>query len=126
MVSHPSKKYQTMANGDEMKSEERKEKALNTLALESGTYKTTFTHKFLNRKPYQEVDPKKVLAFIPGKIRKVYVKKGSRVKEGDKLMILEAMKMNNIIFSPIKGTVKEVYVTQGISVAKNALLVEFK
>lgn len=115
-----------MANGDDKKSDSKKDKGLNTLALESGTYKTTFTQKFLDRKPYQEVDPKKVLAFIPGKIRKVHVKKGSRVKEGDRLMILEAMKMNNIIFSPIKGVVKEVYVTQGISVAKNALLIEFK
>lgn len=99
---------------------------LNTLALESGTYKTTFPAKFLQRKPYQEVDPKKVIAFIPGKIRKVFIKKGSKVKEGDKLLVLEAMKMNNLIFAPFKGIVKEVYVTTGISVAKNALLVEFE
>jgi len=99
---------------------------LNTLALESGTYKTTFPAKFLQRKPYQETDPKKVVAFIPGKIRKVYVKKGSKVKEGEKLLVLEAMKMNNLIFAPVKGIVKEVYVTPGISVAKNALLVEFE
>jgi len=100
-------------------------KELHTLSLESGSYRTTFTQKFLQRKAYEEVDPKKVVAFIPGKIRKVHVKKGSRVKEGDKLLVLEAMKMNNIIFSPMKGTIKEVYVTQGMSVAKNALLVEF-
>jgi biotin carboxyl carrier protein len=99
---------------------------LNTLALESGTYKTTFPAKFLQRKPYQEVDPKKVVAFIPGKIRKVFIKKGSKVKEGDKLLILEAMKMNNLIFAPLKGVIKEVYVMPGISVAKNALLVEFE
>jgi biotin carboxyl carrier protein len=36
------------------------------------------------------------------------------------------MKMNNSIFSPLKGTIKEVYVTAGLSVAKGALLVEFK
>jgi biotin carboxyl carrier protein len=99
---------------------------LNTLALESGTYKTTFPAKFLQRKPYQEVDPKKIVAFIPGKIRKVYVKKGSKVKEGDKLLVLDAMKMNNLIFSPQKGVIKEVYVTVGISVAKNAVLVELE
>jgi biotin carboxyl carrier protein len=99
---------------------------LNILALESGTYKTTFPAKFLQRKPYQEVDPKKILAFIPGKIKKVYVKKGSKVKEGDKLLVLEAMKMNNMIFAPYKGVVKEVYITQGISVAKNTVLIEFE
>lgn len=99
---------------------------LNTLALESGTYKTTFPAKFLNRKPYQEVDPKKVVAIIPGKIKKVYIKKGAKVKEGEKLLVLEAMKMNNLIFSPFKGVIREVYVAQGVSVAKNALLVEFE
>ena len=101
-------------------------KSLNTLSLESGTYKTTFTDKFLRRTPYQQLDPKKVLAFIPGKIKKIYVKKGSKVKDGDKLLVLEAMKMNNVIFSPLKGVIKQVYVNQGISVAKNALLVEFE
>lgn len=108
------------------KEENNPDQALNLLSLESGSYRTTFTAKFLQRKPYQEVDPKKVVAFIPGKIKKVFVKKGSKVKEGDKLLVLDAMKMNNLIFSPMKGVVKEVYVTVGISVAKNALLVEFE
>ena len=114
-----------MANGEDNKAD-KKTTNLRVLALESGSYKTTFTKKFLERKPYQEVDPKKILAFIPGKIKKVYVKKGSRVKEGDKLLILEAMKMNNVIFSPLRGVVKQVHVSQGISVAKHALLIEFK
>ena len=93
--------------------------------LNDAHYKTKFTVKFLKRKMYEETDPKKIQAFIPGKIKKVYIKKGNKVKEGDKLLVLEAMKMNNTIFSPMKGTIKEVYVTVGISVAKNALLVEF-
>ena len=97
-----------------------------TLLINEVAYKTTFNTKFIKRTVYKAKDPKKVLAFIPGKIKKVYVKKGSKVKAGDKICILEAMKMNNNIFSPIRGTVKEVYVTQGISVAKDALLVEFK
>ena len=115
-----------MANGNNTKPEKKKPAGLTNLALESGTYRTTFTQKFLERKPYQEVDPKKIFAFIPGKIKKIYVKKGSRVKEGDRLLVLEAMKMNNVIFSNLKGTIKQVHVSQGISVAKNALLLEFK
>lgn len=95
-------------------------------SLNDIAYKTHLTAKFLRRKPYESRDPKKVTAFIPGKIKKVFVKKGSKVKEGDKLMILEAMKMNNNIFSPMRGTVKEVYVTPGLSVAKETLLVEFR
>lgn len=103
----------------------KEDHGFDSFLLNDTTYKTRFTQKFLKRKSYTEKDPKKITAFIPGKIKKIYIKKGSRVKEGDKLLVLEAMKMNNSIFSPQKGTIKEVYVTAGLSVAKNALLVEF-
>jgi glutaconyl-CoA decarboxylase len=49
-----------------------------------------------------------VRAPIPGKILKVCVKPGDSVKKGDILLILEAMKMENEIFAPISGVVKEV------------------
>ncbi len=97
-----------------------------SFVLNDTTYKTLFTKKFLNRKPYEEKDPRKIIAFIPGKIKKVYIKKGNKVKEGEKLLVLEAMKMNNTIFAPMKGTIKEIYVTIGMSVAKDALLIEFE
>ena len=101
-------------------------KGFDILNIDQVPYITTLPEKFLHRKVYEAVDPKKVLAFIPGKIKKISVKKGSKVKEGDRMLILEAMKMNNVIQAPFKGVVKEVYVTQGMSVAKNALLVEFE
>ena len=94
--------------------------------LDDFSYETILTEKFKKRKSYKATDPKKIVAFIPGKIKKVYVKKKSKVKEGDMLLVLEAMKMNNSIFSPMKGVIKEVYVTAGLSVAKGALLIEFK
>jgi biotin carboxyl carrier protein len=94
--------------------------------LDDFHYDTFLTHTFKNRVAYQAANPKKITAFIPGKIKKVHVRRNSRVKEGDILVVLEAMKMNNNIFSPVKATIKEVYVTQGLSVAKGALLVEFK
>jgi biotin carboxyl carrier protein len=94
--------------------------------LDDFSYETHLTEKFKKRKPHVADDPKKVYAFIPGKIRKVHIKKKSKVKEGEILLVLEAMKMNNNLFSPMKGVVKEVYVTPGLSVAKGALLLEFK
>ncbi|MBW6459946.1 MAG: acetyl-CoA carboxylase biotin carboxyl carrier protein subunit [Bacteroidales bacterium] len=106
--------------------EKKKQNGFKTFHLNEVNYKTLFTLKYTQRKPYQESDPKKITAFIPGKIKKVFVKKGQRVKEGDRMLVLEAMKMNNNIFAPMQGTIKEVYVTPGISVAKDALLVEFK
>jgi biotin carboxyl carrier protein len=108
------------------KKEKKEQNGFDTFHLNDVNFKTYLTVKFKKRKPYQENDPKKVIAFIPGKVRKVFVKKGSRVKEGDKLLVLEAMKMNNNILSPMKGTILEVYVATGISVAKDALLIEFE
>lgn len=115
-----------MSSKEENQKEEPITDKFHILHINDVPYKTHLTQKFVNRKAYSKKDPKKVLAFIPGKIKKIYIKKGNRVKEGDRLMVLEAMKMNNTIFSPIKGVIKEVHVTQGISVAKDALLVEFK
>ena len=102
------------------------ENNFDSFMLDDITYDTILTGKFKSRKAYQAVDPKKITAFIPGKIKKVYVKKKSKVKEGEILLVLEAMKMNNNIFSPMKGTIKEVYVTAGLSVSKGSLLIEFK
>ena len=99
---------------------------MDSFLLDDFIYETHLTQKYKKRKPYQPDDPKKITAFIPGKIRKVNVKKKSKVKEGEILLVLEAMKMNNLIFSPMKGVIKEVYVTPGMSVAKGTLLLEYK
>lgn len=50
---------------------------------------------------------------IPGKIINVMTKPGQSVKKGDELFILEAMKMENRVFAPRDGVVKEVYVKNG-------------
>ncbi|MBN2751634.1 MAG: acetyl-CoA carboxylase biotin carboxyl carrier protein subunit, partial [Rhodospirillaceae bacterium] len=47
---------------------------------------------------------------------------GASVKEGDELMILEAMKMETPITAPCAGTVKSVDVAQGQTVAENQVL----
>ena len=51
-----------------------------------------------------------ITAQMPGVILKVYVKPGDTVITGDPLCVLEAMKMENEIRSPIDGTVREVYI----------------
>ena len=97
-----------------------------SLLIENIKYRTLFTKKYQEKKPFVRKDLKKVTAFIPGTILKIYVKKNKRVKEGDKLFILEAMKMRNDITSPIDGTIKDVYIQVGSKVAKEELLLEFK
>jgi len=115
-----------MIEQDAINKDSGEEIVYDSFQLDDITYATILTDKFKAKKPFQEPNPKKIVAFIPGKIKKVYVKKRSKVKEGEILLVLEAMKMNNSIFSPMKGTIKEVYVTAGLSVSKGALLVEFK
>lgn len=57
-----------------------------------------------------------VAASMPGKVVLVRVKAGDNVKAGDVLLVLESMKMENEIASPIGGSVKEVRISEGDAV----------
>ena len=65
----------------------------------------------------------KVDSPMPGTILKVNVAAGQAVKEGDLLVVLEAMKMENEIFAPKSGTVSQVAVSKGASVNTGDVLV---
>jgi len=66
-----------------------------------------------------------VKAPMPGLIIDLKVQAGDQVKAGDPLLILEAMKMENILKSPGDGVVKTVKVKKGDTVEKNQVLIEF-
>lgn len=66
-----------------------------------------------------------VKAPMPGLVLSVLVADGDEVKKGDNLLVLEAMKMENMIKSPTDGIVKKVAVQQGNKVEKNELLISF-
>ena len=118
-------KMTDLPSGNE--AEEPKEaEVFQSLIIEDVKYKTRLNKKFLNRKVYEPVDPKKIVSFIPGTIINVFVKKGKKVKTGDKMMELEAMKMVNTIFAEFDGTILEVDVKAGDLVSKNQLLLKFK
>jgi len=99
---------------------------MEVLNIDNIEYKTTLTKKFREREKYQPQDPRKILAFIPGTIVEIFVKKGKKVEAGDKLMALEAMKMVNEVVAPVDGKVKKIYIKKGILVAKNQLLLELE
>lgn len=61
---------------------------------------------------------------MPGKILDVVVKVGDKVKQGDKLLILEAMKMEHTIKAPIDGVINKIFYAVGDQVTSGKDLVE--
>ena len=68
---------------------------------------------------------KEIKAPMPGLILDLKVKPGDEVKKGEVVLILEAMKMENILKSPGDGIVKAVKVSLNQSVEKNQVLIQF-
>lgn len=68
-------------------------------------------------------DPGHVTAIMPGKILRVEVAEGDEVQEGDVLVILEAMKMENELCAKKSGVVKQMTVAPGDDVEMGELLV---
>ena len=62
---------------------------------------------------------------MPGLVLQVLVKEGEHVTKGSTLLILEAMKMENIIKSSVDGTIKQVMISVGDKVDKNQVMIKF-
>ena len=67
-----------------------------------------------------------VAAEMPGKVVRLCVEPGARVSEGQGVVIVEAMKMENEIVAPVAGTVQKVAVAAGARVSEGDLLVEIE
>ncbi len=89
-------------------------------------YKTLYTKKFLERKPWQAPNPNEVRSIIPGSVTEINVKEGAKVKKGEKLMIYEAMKMKNVIAAPFDAVVVSIEVKVGDKLPKGAVLVNLE
>jgi pyruvate carboxylase subunit B len=63
---------------------------------------------------------------MPGKIIELLVEENAEIKEGEPIVILEAMKMQNEINSHVAGKVKKIHVKQFDSVAKDELIIEIE
>lgn len=107
-------------------SRKKRTPAYKTLTIDQVNYKTTLNEKFLNRKEWVENDIRKIDAFIPGRVLSILVQEGQPVHEGDTLLILEAMKMNNRIMAPMSGTIKKIHVNTEDRVPKGRLLIEME
>lgn len=67
--------------------------------------------------------PQRLLAAMPGKVVRLLVKPGDRVKGGQPLVVVEAMKMENELRAGRSGTIIEIYVKEGASVEAGSQLV---
>lgn len=78
----------------------------------------------MNIKAKKEV--KELKAPMPGLVLNVPVEPGQSVSEGDALIVLEAMKMENVLKSPTDAVVKAIHVKDGEAIDKNTLLISFE
>lgn len=95
-------------------------------AVTARKYKTQLTRKFQSRKVWVESNIYEIQSFIPGTIISIDVKEGDVVKEGDQLLILEAMKMQNRIQMPFTAKIKKINVNVGDRVPKDTLMIELE
>jgi biotin carboxyl carrier protein len=79
----------------------------------------------MNLKSKKSNQLKELRAPMPGLVRQVNVRVGDEVDSGDSLFILEAMKMENVLKSPVNGIVSDLFVKPGESVEKNQILLSF-
>ena len=63
-----------------------------------------------------------VVAPMPGLVLQTNAQEGDEVEEGQAVIILEAMKMENVIKAPAGGTISKIKVKEGETVDKNAVL----
>jgi biotin carboxyl carrier protein len=73
-----------------------------------------------------KIEKEIIKAPMPGKIIDVLVREGATVLRGEPLLILEAMKMQNEIISPVNGTIEKVTAKPNTNVMKDDLLIEIK
>jgi len=62
---------------------------------------------------------------MPGLIVEISAKEGEGVKKDQQLLVLEAMKMENVLTSPVDGVIKEILVKPQQTVEKNTVLIIF-
>jgi len=106
------------------KAEQLSNSKFTTLNIMGDEYITLLTKKFETRTKWEKPNEKNIASFIPGTVTEIFVKEGQTVKKGEKIMMLEAMKMLNSIELPFDGKIKKIHVKVGDRIPKGTLLIE--
>ena len=107
-------------------STEQDKKELKTLIIQGAVYKTNYTWKFENRVNWEAPNPNLIYSFIPGTIIDIFVKPKEKVKEGETLLLLEAMKMQNQVRMPFDGQIVKIHVKKDQVIPRKYLMIEIK
>ena len=109
--------YKIKVNGKSYRVELEEIEQVETAPLEEK--KKQESKKIINNESNKEV-----VSPIQGQVTNVKVKVGDKVKKGDVLVIIEAMKLENEVVSPFEGQVSEVLVSKGQNVkAKEPIII---
>ena len=103
---------------------EKKKEEMVDFAVTARKYKTQLTRKYKMRKFWENPSPYDIQAVIPGTIVNIFVKEGQIVEEGKPLLVLEAMKMQNLIEMPFTAKIKKIHAIEGARIPKETLLIE--
>jgi biotin carboxyl carrier protein len=74
------------------------------------------------RSAADDKSPRKLIAPMPGKVIRVLLPEKAEVEPGQGIVVMEAMKMQNEIKSPRKGTIQKILVTEGANVTAGDVL----
>lgn len=103
-----------------------KEKEYEELIIQGVVYKTTLTRKFKERIKWEASNENMLYSIIPGTIIDIFIKPRQKVKEGETLLLLEAMKMQNQIRMPFDGEIVKIHVKRDELVQNRHLMIEIK
>ena len=99
---------------------------LNGLPRHTSVTDKTIKPKTAPRVKADPADPLQIAAPIPGMVTSLAVSVGSKVKKGDKLLTLEAMKMLTTLTAPSEGIVSEIFVKVGETVESKDLVLRLR
>jgi propionyl-CoA carboxylase alpha chain len=100
---------------------------LNDIAIEGTVNGQAFVADLYRLMPYKPpADMSRfVLSPMPGLLVEVAVTQGQKVQAGERVAVIEAMKMENVLFAAQDGVVKSVQATKGDSLSVDQVIVEF-